>query len=79
MKKILCVIFLVIIGLFITACKWNNSIPETYGNDGRMTVIYNDGFVIIHRDNETGVQYFSRANCGSCVIVNQDGTPYTGK
>ena len=30
-------------------------------------------------NNATGVQYFARSNSGTCVMVNADGTPYTGE
>ena len=43
--------------------------------DERMNVIFNDGFAIIYVDTETGVQYFSRANCGTCVMVDENGCP----
>lgn len=61
------------------SCGFNKSNDDKTGNDYRMTVVYNDGWCVICRDNETGVQYFSRPNAGSCVMVNTDGTPYTGK
>ena len=38
-------------------------------------MIFNDGFAIIYVDAETGGQYFSRANCGTCVMVDENGSP----
>jgi hypothetical protein len=40
-----------------------------------MKLIFNDGFAVIYVDMETGVQYFSRANCGTCVMVDENGDP----
>ena len=40
-----------------------------------MKIIFNDGFAIIYVDTETGVQYFSRADCGTCVMVDENGDP----
>ena len=40
-----------------------------------MKLILNDGFAIIYVDTETGVQYFSRSNCGTCVMVDENGSP----
>lgn len=80
MKNKITIIVICIILLFaLSACGWNESSNEAETHDGRMTIVYNDGFSIIYRDNETGVQYFSRSNSGSCVMVNPDGTPYIWK
>ena len=73
MKKLILVLLLLSLFL-LTAC--NKTDVANSDEDGRMTVVYNDGFVMIYQDNETGVQYFCRYNCGSCVMVNPDGTPY---
>ena len=78
MKKILLlVLVLAITAVFLSGC-FNKYSQDRDGADGRMTVIFNDGWAIIYRDNDTGVQYLSRSNCGTCVMVNADGTPYTG-
>lgn len=82
MKKVLCVLLAVIFALCLSGCNpnfsWNATKAQTEGNDGRMTLIYNDGWALIYKDNETGVQYL-RAGGGVTVMVNTDGTPYTGK
>lgn len=79
-KKIICLaLCLACIAILLCGCglhDWNEFNADNENSDGRMTVVFNDGFATIYRDNETGVQYFSRANCGSCVMVNADGTPY---
>lgn len=45
-------------------------------NDGTITLIYNDGFYAIVKDNRTGVEYISRSNGGTCVVVDKDGKPF---
>lgn len=38
-----------------------------------------DGLQVVKEfANSSGVQYFSRYKSGTCVMVNADGTPYTG-
>ncbi len=75
-NKITIIAVCVIMLLALSGCGWNESGNESSINNGRMTLIYNDGFAVIYRDDETGVQYFSRSSCGTCVMVNADGTPY---
>ena len=80
MKKVICLILCAVMLLALCGCGYNKAgRDERQENNGRMTVVYNDGFCVIYRDNETGVQYFSRSYAGSCVMVNADGTPYTGE
>lgn len=79
MKRVLCVALCIVLALAMCACTYNESGPnETQGNDGRITMVYSDGYCAIYRDNETGVHYLSMAGIGVCVLVNQDGTPYAG-
>ena len=75
MKKIMAIILCVLLVLSLTACTWNESSTDTSKSDGRMKLIFNDGFAIIYVDTETGVQYFSRSNCGTCVMVDENGNP----
>lgn len=75
MKKLLAIICCIALGFLLIGCGYNKPSADIVRNDGRMTLIYNDGFVVIYRDNITGVQYFSRANAGSCVMVDADGNP----
>jgi hypothetical protein len=75
MKKIMAIILCVLLVLSLTACTWNESSTDTSKSDGRMKMIFNDGFAIIYVDTETGVQYFSRSNCGTCVMVDENGNP----
>ena len=80
MKKVICLMICAAILLALCGCGYNKAgRAERQGNDGRMTVVYYDGFCVIYRDNETGVQYLSRSNAASCVMVNADGSPYTGE
>ena len=75
MKKIVVAILCVLLVACLSACTFNASSVGTNGNDGRMKLIFNDGFSIIYVDTETGVQYFSRSNCGTCVMVDENGVP----
>ena len=75
MRKIVAVLLCVILVLCLSGCTFNTSSADISGNDGRMKIIFNDGFVIIYVDTETGVQYFSRADCGTCVMVDENGDP----
>ena len=75
MRKIVAVLLCVILVLCLSGCKFNTSSADISGNDGRMKIIFNDGYAIIYVDTETGVQYFSRADCGTCVMVDENGDP----
>ena len=75
MRKIVTIILSVLLVACLSACGYNKSSSDTNGNDGRMNVIFNDGFAIIYVDTETGVQYFSRAYCGTCVMLDENGCP----
>ena len=75
MKKIASIILCVLLVFSLTACTLNASSTDTSKSDGRMKLIFNDGFAIIYVDTETGVQYFSRSNCGTCVMVDENGNP----
>ena len=75
MKKIVVIVLCALVAACLSACTVNANSTDTSGNDGRMKLIFNDGFAIIYVDVETGVQYFSRANCGTCVMVDENGCP----
>ena len=75
MRKIAVVILCEILVACLSACTFNKSSTDINGNDGRMKMIFNDGYAIIYVDTETGVQYFSRSNCGTCVMVDENGVP----
>ena len=75
MKKIVLSILCVLLVVCISACAFNAHSTYTNRNDGRMKMIFNDGYAIIYVDTETGVQYFSRADCGTCVMVDENGCP----
>ena len=75
MRKIVSVLLCVILVSCLSGCTYNENSTDTSGNDGRMKMIFNDGLAIIYVDTETGVQYFSRANCGTCVMVDENGVP----
>ena len=75
MKKNVVIFLCAILATCLSACTFNAYSADTNGNDGRMKLIFNDGFAIIYVDTETGVQYFSRSNCGTCVMVDENGLP----
>ena len=75
MRKIVAVLLCVILVACLSGCTFNASSTDINGNDGRMKIIFNDGFAIIYVDTETGVQYFSRTDCGTCVMVDENGVP----
>lgn len=77
MKKLFAIVCCVAF-VFLSGC-YNESSDDRMSQDGRMSVVFNDGFAVIYRDNITGVQYFSRANSGSCVMVDADGNPLVWK
>ena len=75
MRKIVVVILCGLLVACLSGCGFNENSTDISGNDGRMKLIFNDGLAIIYVDTETGVQYFSRANCGTCVMVDENGVP----
>ena len=75
MRKIVAVLLCVILVSCLSGCTYNENSIDTSGNDGRMKKICNDGLAISDVDTETGVQYFSRTNCGTCVMVDENGAP----
>lgn len=78
-KAIICLVLCAALSFVMCGCSFIESSDDTAKNDDRMTVVYSDGWHIIYRDNETGVQYLEYCHGGTCVMVNPDGTPYTGK
>ena len=75
MKKIVAIILSVLLAACLSSCSYNKSSSDTSGNDGRIKVIFHDGFSVICVDTETGVQYFSYSDCGTCVMVDENGVP----
>ena len=75
MNKIVTIILSALLVACLSACAYNKCSSDTSFSDYRMKVIFNDGFAMIYVDTETGVQYFSRANCGTCVMVDENGCP----
>lgn len=73
MKKFICL--LIVIAFLFILCSCTSTEKNLDGNDGRLQLIFNDGFVLIYVDNETGVQYIFRSNSGACVMVDENGEP----
>jgi hypothetical protein len=76
MKKLVAIILAIALSVCVAGCNYNHSEIKTADADGRIEYMYNDGFTIIVRDAQTGVEYISRANAGTCVVVDATGMPY---
>lgn len=74
-KRLICIALCAVMALMLIGCCAK---AEAKGNE-RLTVIYERGVITILQDNATGVQYITRHQGGTCVMVNVDGTPYTGE
>jgi hypothetical protein len=74
-KKLLIVLTSAMLVASLCACGRNAVAKDIDGNDNRMVIVYSDGFCIIYADTETGCQYLSRNNCGTCLMVDADGQP----
>lgn len=68
-------------GFVTVGCDRNTSNREISSQKIHMTICYDDGTVKVYRNDETGVYYIggSSYRSGWCVMVNADGTPYTGE
>ncbi len=77
MSRTVAVLVAILMLLSLCGC-YNKASNEIEGKDGRIAIVYNDGFAQVYRDNETGVQYFVRAAAGACVMVDKHGNPYIG-
>ena len=74
-KKLLVVLVSVLLVVSLCSCGWNESEADMAENDNRMVLVFNDGWCTIYADTETGCQYVSRANAGTCLMVDADGNP----
>lgn len=74
-KKIIAVAIGISLALCLSGCEFNSYVKDTAGNDGRLKIVYNDGAARIYVDDETGCQYFARDNCGTCLMVDENGAP----
>ena len=74
-KKLLVVLVGLVLVVLLCSCGFNRYETDSAGNDNRILIIYNDGFAIIYVDTETGCQYLSRQNAGTCLMVDADGKP----
>lgn len=75
MKKIMIFLMCICLVVSLSGCYWNTSEAETENNDNRIKIVFNDGFVLIYVDNETGCQYFVRSGSGACLMVDENGNP----
>ena len=74
-KRIVCIVLCAVMALMLIGCGAKAEAKD----NGRLTVIYERGVITILQDNATGVQYITRHQGGTCVMVNADGTPHTGE
>ena len=74
-KKLLVVLVSLVLVVSLCSCGLNTSETDMAGNDNRLVIIFNDGFCIIFVDTETGCQYVSRSNAGTCLMVDAEGKP----
>lgn len=79
------VALLLLVTLLVTVCTGCDRTKTEYGDQDDapkvMTVVDATLGYTIYRHDETGVHYFSRDGgygMSVCVMVNADGTPYTG-
>ena len=78
MKRLIFIIILLIMIFAMCGCRQQTTTPDDT-EPKRLTVVYIGFNEVIYQDNNTGVQYLSRINAGTCVMVNPDGTPYIGR
>lgn len=80
MKKIIVALLTFLIVFAFCGCE-NTSGNEISANTIHMTKCYDDGVIRIYRNEETGVYYLGGDSyrAGWCVMLNADGTPYTGE
>ena len=83
MKKLIALILLIALVLTCTGCyaPTETEYDTVDESPKMMTVVDCTAGYTIYRHNETGVHYFSRdGGYGKavCVMINPDGTPYTG-
>ena len=83
-KRLICVVLCAVITLALVGCAATTEPIEETHIDGStkytkvMSVVFRDGDCWIYRHNETGVYYLSYRGAGVTVMLNADGTPYTG-
>lgn len=79
------VALLLLVALLVTVCTGCNTTKTEYDDKDNapkvMTVVDSTAGYTIYKHDETGVHYFCRDGGygrSVCVMVNADGTPYTG-
>lgn len=80
MKRIIVALLAVLIVFAFCGCE-DSSGDETSLDTIHITNCYDGDVIQIYRHEETGVYYLggSSFRSGWCVMVNADGTPYTGE
>ena len=79
MRRVIVALLTVLIVFAFCGCEDKGG-DETPSNTIHISNCYDDGVIQIYRHEETGVYYLggSSYRSGWCVMVNADGTPYTG-
>ena len=76
MKKVIVLILALFLVFSFSGCiRYNEREIDNSDRDHTITYLYNDGWTIILRDNETGIQYICYNGHGLCVRVDADGMP----
>ena len=82
MKKLIAILLTMLITFFVlSGCNPTKSIDDRNA-PSEMTVIDKTGGYVIYKHDKTGVCYFCVIGSYSksvCVMLNPDGTPYTGE
>jgi len=80
-KAFVIMLCLVVIITMFSGCGTKKAYGDNDGAPHIMTIVDETMGYKIYRHDETGVWYFCRDGgygCSVCVMVNPDGTPYTG-
>lgn len=78
MKKIKIILLAVLVLVTVVVC-FGGCTKRADEPTKEMTLIdYRNGDYKIYKHDKTGVYYFAYDGNGVCVMLNPDGTPYTG-
>lgn len=81
MKKLIAILLTMLIILALGGCNNTKSVDDR-NSPSEMTVIDKTAGYVIYKHDKTGVCYFCVIGSdgrSACVMLNADGTPYTGE
>ena len=81
MKKLIAILLTMLIVLALGGCNTTKSVDDRNA-PSEMTVIDKTSGYVIYKHDKTGVCYFCVIGSdgrSACVMLNADGTPYTGE